>query len=99
MEALIVGWSAKRDLLDKTVQNDKKEKIGKIEDIIITPDAKIPFASFAIIGVGGFLGIDRNDVAIRMEQLKLQDGNLVLAGATKDTLKKLPKFEYAPRKK
>jgi hypothetical protein len=98
MEAIIIGWSAKKDLLDKTVQNDKKEKIGKIEDIIVTPDAKIPFASYAIIGVGGFLGIGRNDVAIPMEQIKLQDGNLVLPGATKEALKKLPKFEYARKK-
>jgi len=106
IEGIIVGWSAKKDLLDKTVLNDKREKIGKIEDIIITPpsdtkaasDAKIPFASFAIIGAGGFLGIGRNDVAIPMEQLKMQDGNLVLPGATKDALKKLPKFEYARKK-
>jgi hypothetical protein len=100
MEAVIVGWSAKKDLLDKTVQNDKKEKIGKIEDIIVTPssDVKIPFASYAIVGVGGFLGIGRNDVAIPMEQLKMQDGNLVLPGASKEALKKLPKFEYARKK-
>jgi sporulation protein YlmC with PRC-barrel domain len=100
MEAVVIGWSAKRDLLGKTVLNDKKDKIGKIEDIIITPaaDSKIPFASFAIIGVGGFLGIGRNDVAIPMEQIKLEGGNLVLAGATKEALKALPKFEYARKK-
>ena len=97
MEAVVVGWSAKKDLLGKTVMNDQKEKIGKIEDIIISssPEAKTPYASFAIIGVGGFLGLGRNDVAIPMEQLKLQKGNLMLPGATKDALKALPKFEYA----
>jgi hypothetical protein len=51
--------------------------------------------SYAIIGVGGFLGIDRHDVAIPAGQLKIQGGKLMLPGATKDALKALPKFEYA----
>jgi sporulation protein YlmC with PRC-barrel domain len=99
MDAVLLGWSAKRDLLGKTVINDKKERIGKVEDLIITPasDTKVPAASFAIIGVGGFLGIGRNDVAIPMEQLKVQNGQLMLPGATKEALKALPKFEYAKR--
>jgi hypothetical protein len=97
MEALIHGWSAKKVFLGKTVTNDQKEKIGTIEDLIITPstDKKLPFASFAIIGVGGFLGVGRNDVAIPMEQFKLEGNQLLLAGATKAALKALPKFEYA----
>lgn len=97
MEAVIQGWSAKKDLLDKTVTNDQKEKIGKIEDLIISrsTDAKLPIASFAIIGVGGFLGIGKNDVAIPMEQIKLEEKQLVLPGATKAALKALPRFEYA----
>jgi sporulation protein YlmC with PRC-barrel domain len=96
MEAVVHGWSAKKDLLDKTVTNDQKEKIGKIEDLIVSStDAKLPVASFAIIGVGGFLGIGKNDVAIPMEQIKLEEKQLVLPGATKAALKALPRFEYA----
>jgi sporulation protein YlmC with PRC-barrel domain len=100
MEAVLLGWSAKRDLLGKAVINDKRERIGKVEDLIITPvtDAKTPAATFAIIGVGGFLGIGRNDVAIPMEQLQVQNGQMVLPGATKDALKALPKFEYAKKR-
>jgi hypothetical protein len=97
MNAVVHGWSAKKDLLDKTVTNDQKEKIGKIEDLIVnrSTDAKLPVASFAIIGVGGFLGIGKNDVAIPMEQIKLEEKQLVLPGATKAALKALPRFEYA----
>lgn len=97
MEAVIHGWSAKKDLLGKAVTNDQKEKIGKIDDLIIShsTDAKLPVASSAIIGVGGFLGIGKNDVAIPMEQLKLEGKQLVLPGATKAALKALPRFEYA----
>jgi hypothetical protein len=94
MEAVFVGWSAKKDLLDKPVVNDQSQGIGKIEDIIITPDNSV---SYAIIGVGGFLGMGRHNVAIPMEQLKLQSGHLVLPGATKEALRALPPFEYTRR--
>jgi sporulation protein YlmC with PRC-barrel domain len=94
MDAIIAGWSAKRDVLGKPVINETKDRIGKVDDIIITPTNE---ATFAIIGVGGFLGIGKNDVAIPMKQLKIQDGRLVLPGATKEALKALPKFEYAKK--
>jgi len=99
MEAIVVGWSAKRDLFGKTVFNDKNEKIGKVDDLIISPskDRSTPAASFAIIGVGGFLGIGKRDVAIPMEQLKLQNKQLTLPGATKDALKAMPPFVYQSR--
>jgi sporulation protein YlmC with PRC-barrel domain len=99
MEAIVIGRSAKHDLLGKTVVNDKNDKIGKIDDLIISPnkDSNTPAASFAIIGVGGFLGIGKRDVAIPMEQLKLQNKQLTLPGATKDALKALPPFVYQGR--
>jgi hypothetical protein len=97
MNAIVKGWSVQRDLLGKPVMNDQKERIGKIVDLIITPsaDVTVPFASYAIVGVGGFLGVGRNDVAIPMERLQLTGNELILPGATKDALKVLPKFEYA----
>jgi sporulation protein YlmC with PRC-barrel domain len=100
MEAVVVGWSVKRDLMGKTVMNDQKEKIGKIEDIILSPSSgtKMTHASVAIVGVGGFLGMGRHDVAIPTEQLKIEGKNIVLPGATKDALKATPAFEYARKK-
>ncbi|MGF6272385.1 sporulation protein YlmC with PRC-barrel domain [Massilia sp. UYP11] len=99
LEAVVVGWSAKQDLIGKTVVNDKSEKVGKIDDLIISPskDGKLPAASFAIIGVGGFLGIGKRDVAIPMEQLKLQNKQMTLPGATKEALKAMPPFVYQKR--
>lgn len=95
MEAIVVGWSAKRDLLGKTVVNDKNDKIGKIDDLIISPSkGDAPAATFAIVGVGGFLGIGKHDVAIPMAQFKINNKQLTLAGATKDALKALPPFVY-----
>jgi len=95
MEAVVVGWSAKRDLLGKTVVNDKNDKIGKIDDLIISPGkGDAPAAPFAIVGVGGFLGMGKHDVVIPMAQFKVNNKQLILPGATKDALKGLPPFEY-----
>ena len=87
------GWSAKRQVLGKTVYNDGGDGIGKVDDIIVSPDKAV---SYAIIGAGGFLGMGRHDVAIPVSQIKQKsDGKFLLAGATKDALKAMPPFEYA----
>jgi sporulation protein YlmC with PRC-barrel domain len=86
------GWSAKRKILGQPVFNDKDERIGSIDDIIIAPDKAV---SYAIINAGGFIGLTKHDVAIPVSQLKLADNKLVLAGATKEALKASPPFEYA----
>jgi sporulation protein YlmC with PRC-barrel domain len=92
IKAVMEGWSAKKAILGKAVYNDKNEKIGTIDDLIITPDRSV---SYAIIGAGGFLGIGKHDVAIPMSQLKLEKDKFILPGATKEALKAMPKFEYA----
>jgi hypothetical protein len=53
--------------------------------------------SFVIIGAGGFVGVGRHDVAIPVNQLKQENGKIVLPGATKEAIKALPKFEYAKK--
>lgn len=95
MEEIVLGWSAKKDLLDQNVYNEQKQKIGEINDLIITPNNSV---AYAIIGVGGFLEIGKRDIAIPMAQIHVRDRTVVLPGATLDALKALPKFEYAPRK-
>jgi len=92
IKEVMQGWSAKKAILGKAVYNDKNEKIGTIDDLIITPDRSV---SYAIIGAGGFLGIGKHDVAIPMSQLKLEKDKFTLPGATKEALKAMPKFEYA----
>src|SRR3954469_10350382 len=86
------GWSIKKKVLNKAVYNEDNKRIGKISDIIVAPDGT---ASYFIIGAGGFLGVARHDVAIPVGQMAEQDGKFILAGATKEALKQLPKFEYA----
>ena len=86
------GWSAKHQILGHAVFNDQNEKIGAVDDIIVAPDKSV---TYAIIGAGGFLGVARHNVAIRVNQLTLDGDKLVLPGATKEALKQAPEFEYA----
>jgi len=94
MRELATGWSAKKQVLGKDVYNDTGQKVGKIDDLIIAPDKSV---SYAIVGVGGFVGIKEHNVAVPVGQLKQQGGKIVLPGATKDLLKAAPKFEYAKK--
>jgi len=92
LREVAMGWSAKHQVLGKAVFNDKNERIGSVDDVVIAPDKAV---SYAIIGVGGFLGVGKHDVAIPVGQIKLVDGKFLLAGATKEALKALPPFAYA----
>jgi sporulation protein YlmC with PRC-barrel domain len=92
MRDVTMGWSAKRAILGQSVYNDKDERVGSIDDIVISPDKAV---SYAIVNAGGFIGLTKHDVAIPVSQLKLVDKKLVLAGATKEALKASPPFEYA----
>lgn len=94
VQAVATGWSLKDSILGKTVHNDADESVGKVEDVIIAPDGTV---SFAILSVGGFLGMGAHDVAIPVKNFRVTDGKIVLPGATKDALKELPKFEYTKK--
>lgn len=86
------GWSAQKQILHKPVYNDDKKKIGVIEDIIVSPENSV---SYAVVGVGGFLGIDRHDVLIPFNHFKAEGHKYLLPGATKAMLKSLPAFKYS----
>jgi sporulation protein YlmC with PRC-barrel domain len=92
MRDVSTGWSTKRQILGQPVFNDKDERVGSIDDIIVAPDKAV---SYAVINAGGFTGLSKHDVAVPVSQLKLVDNKLVLAGATKEALKASPPFEYA----
>lgn len=94
VQAAASSWSLKNSVLGKNVQNDADETVGKVEDVIIAPDGTV---SFAILSVGGFLGVGSHDVAIPVKNFKVNDGKITLPGASKDALKELPKFEYAKK--
>lgn len=92
LRSVAAGWSAKREVLGQSVFNDKVEKIGTIDDVVISPEKAV---SYVIVNAGGFIGVTKHDVAVPVGQLKLIDGKLTLDGASREALKASPPFEYA----
>jgi len=87
-----LGWSAKRQILGHPVYNGVDERVGSVDDIIVTTDKSV---SYAIINAGGFLAVAKHNVAVPVSQFQLNGDKLVLPGATRDALKAAPEFDYA----
>jgi PRC-barrel domain len=86
-----IGYRVSK-VVASTVVNEANETVGTTDDLIVTPGEKVPFA---VLWVGGFLGMGTKYVVVRYSALKVQDKKMVLPGATKDSLKALPEFKYA----
>jgi sporulation protein YlmC with PRC-barrel domain len=86
------GYRASK-LIGQPVVNDEAEEIGELDEIIIGPDTK---AHYAIIEVGGFLGLGSRLVAVPFESLKIDKAGskIILPGASKTALEKLTEFKY-----
>jgi PRC-barrel domain protein len=74
----------------KPVVNDKNETIGRINDFIIGKDGNI----YVVLAVGDFTGLSGHLIAIPFRSLKLDDpsGNIVVPGASRAALEKLPVY-------
>lgn len=90
-ELVTKGWRVSK-LMRADVYNDKKQKIGRIDDFIVSPDGTL---SVAVVDVGGFLGMGAHRVAIPVQQFGEVSPKITLPGATKDSLKQLPEFNYS----
>src|SRR5690606_32231180 len=65
------------NIIGQTVYNssgDDAENIGSVTDLVITPDGDV---EAIVVGVGGFLGIGRKDVALEYDVAEWaeRDGN------------------------
>jgi hypothetical protein len=85
------GYRASK-VIGSSVVNDTNQSIGKIDDLLVTRDGKEPYA---VLSIGGFLGIDAKLVVIRYDSLKFVGKKIVLPGGSKDQLNMLPAFEYS----
>jgi len=94
IKTVAAGYQASQ-VIGASLMNDTNESIGKIDDLLITRDGKEPYA---VLSVGGFLGMGTRLVVVRYDTLKFVDGKIVLPGGSKDGLKMLPAFEYAKLK-
>jgi hypothetical protein len=80
------------EVVGATVVNEANETVGMIDDLIVTPTERVPFA---VPSVGGFLGMGTKYVVVPYSALRVGDKNMVLPGATKESLKNLPEFKYS----
>jgi hypothetical protein len=88
---LAAGYRASK-VIGSSVVNDANETIGKIDDLLVSPDGKQPYA---VLSVGGFLGMGTRLVVVPYDTLNFAGNKVTLPGGTKDGLKMLPEFKYA----
>jgi hypothetical protein len=93
VQKLSAGYRASK-VIGSSVLNDANEAIGKIDDLLVSTDGKAPYA---VLSIGGFLGMDSHLIVVPYDSLNLIDNKIVLPGGTKDSLKMLPEFKYAAK--
>ena len=93
VKAVARGYRASK-LNGTNVTTEKNEKVGEIDDIIIARDR----ALFAIVQVGGLLGVGGHLIAVPFQSLQIDETGrkIVLPGATRDAVRKMPEFKHAP---
>jgi sporulation protein YlmC with PRC-barrel domain len=90
---LASGYRASK-LSGADVYNKNKDTIGTLDDLIVSPSADR--STYAILSVGGFLGMGKHLVAVPFTDLQINNRRVVLPEATKKSLEALPEFKYAP---
>ena len=83
------------------VYNDQDQKVGTIDDILLGEDNQPPRV---VLSVGGFLGMGAKLVVVPFERLEFgevrgaSDKKVVMRGASKGVLKRLPAYHYSSSK-
>jgi hypothetical protein len=91
VQKLAAGYRASK-VIGSNVVNDANETIGEISDLLVSLDGKQPYA---VLSIGGFLGMGTRLVVVPYDTLKFADKKVRLPGGTKEGLKTLPEFKYA----
>ncbi len=87
-------------VIGSSVYNDKDQKIGTIDDILLSTNDK---PAQAVLSVGGFLGLDSKLVEVPYSKLQFGDTNknsdnrVLMQGATKDSLNGMQTYSYASK--
>ena len=90
---LAAGYRASKVIGSSDV-NDANETIGKIDDLLVSSDGKQPYA---VLSVGGFLGMGTRSVVVPYDTLKFADNKVILPGGTKEGLDTLPRVQVRYR--
>ena len=84
---------------NQAVYDNRDNKIGDINDLLLDSDGKV---SAAIIGVGGVLGVGERNVAVPFSLLKVADkegSHYLVLEANKEALQTAPGYVYDSGKK
>jgi len=77
------------ELDDADIYGVGGEKIGEIDEVLMTPEGEVVAVA---VEVGGFLGIGEKDVIVMLEQISMEGGRLVMS-ATADEIAALPEWD------
>ncbi len=95
--AAAAGAVLAEDVIGSEVVNSKGDQVGKVTNLVIDADK----VEYAVVSVGGFLGIGDKEVVIPLDQLKLGEDQVYLITAeTEDQLKQMPEYQedqYQPK--
>ncbi len=90
--AAVAGGLRASKINGSAVYNAQDERVGSIDDLIIGQGDR---ALYAVLSVGGFLGMGSHLVAVPYNKLSVSNDKVILSDATKDSLKSMPEFKYA----
>ena len=79
-------------LIGRNIVNTNGDTVGEIDSVVIDQSGKV---RYVIVGVGGFLGIGKKDVALAWDELSIsENGEKVVTSSTKDQLAALPEHKF-----
>jgi len=90
------GEARASKVVGSSVYNDRDQKVGSIDDLVIDKQGHIN----AILSVGGFLGMGSKYVEVPYANLTFgntqrdSDNRVVMKGATKESLQSTPGYNY-----
>jgi sporulation protein YlmC with PRC-barrel domain len=85
-QSVATGYRTSK-MVGSTVVTEANETVGTIDDLIVTPTDKVPFA---VVSVGGFLGMGSKYVVVPYSLFVMHNNQMMLPGATKESLKEPP---------
>jgi hypothetical protein len=83
-------------VVGSTVVNEADEVVGKIDDLIVTPNDKIPFA---VLSVGGFLGMGTHFVVVPFNSLDVRGDRMRLRQVALNLISNAVKYNDQPEKR
>lgn len=86
---------AGRSLVGMKVQTEDNAHIGRINNVVVNKDGHV---DYAVVKVGGFLGLGSKRVTVAWNELRVDDQRgVVRISKTKDQLMSEPEFREAPK--